>query len=169
MERFTRREAMILTRTSASRLAYLAKTGIVIPYRLEQGSIEQGSRSQVFYSWGQILELRTINHLRRQTSLQTIRKILAFLAAHGDDPWLHNKHLIITEGEVTWVRREGPNAQRREIVRVAGRANRHVGQLQLLTLPKMAEIVADLWETARRSQVIDFEHFKQRARSRQEE
>ncbi|WP_008315543.1 hypothetical protein [Leptolyngbya sp. PCC 6406] len=164
MERFTRREAMILTRTSASRLAYLAKTGIVIPYRLEQGS-----RSQVFYSWGQILELRTINHLRRQTSLQTIRKILAFLAAHGDDPWLHNKHLIITEGEVTWVRHEGPNTQGQEIVRVAGRTNRHVGQLQLLTLPKMAEIVADLWETARHSQVIDFEHFKQRARSRQEE
>jgi hypothetical protein len=33
MQHFTRRETVILTRTSSARLTYLAKTGIVVPIR----------------------------------------------------------------------------------------------------------------------------------------
>jgi DNA-binding transcriptional MerR regulator len=99
MERFTRHEAVILTRTSPSRLAYLAKTGIVVPYRLQQAG-----RWRLFYSWDQILELRTIHHLRQQTSLQTIRKILRFLEDQGGDHRLCNQKLVITEDGVSWVR-----------------------------------------------------------------
>lgn len=162
MERFTRHETVILTRTSPSRLAYLAKTGLVVPYRLQQGS-----RWRLFYSWDQILELRTINHLRRQTSLQTIRKILSFLETQGGDRRLCNKQLVVTEDGVTWVRGDLQAAQGPQVVQVAGRtkhSRRHIGQLQLLTVPTVQELVADLWQVARQSRVIDFEHFKRRAR-----
>jgi DNA-binding transcriptional MerR regulator len=166
MERFTRHEAVILTRTSPSRLAYLAKTGIVVPYRLQQAG-----RWRLFYSWDQILELRTIHHLRQQTSLQTIRKILRFLEDQGGDHRLCNQKLVITEDGVSWVAGNLHAGQDPQVVQVVGRtkqSRRHVGQLQLLTVPTVPELVADLWEVARQSRVIDFEQFKQRLRSRQE-
>ncbi|HEY9889722.1 MAG TPA: MerR family transcriptional regulator [Candidatus Obscuribacterales bacterium] len=155
MQYFTRRETVILTRTSPGRLAYLARTGVIMPDR----RADDGS-GQVYYSWEQILELRAIRHLRRQVSLQMIRKILTFLDGVGSDRTLRNKHLVITNGEVTWVQ-TGDDLPLQG-VQVAAKADRHVGQLQLMTLPPLVALADEIWETARRSQVIDFESFRQR-------
>ena len=159
MERFTRREAIVLARTSAGRLAYLARTGIVVPQR-----IQTAQRVRLVYSWEQILELRAINHLRRQVSLQTIRQVMAFLEKGGFEGSLRDKNLIIANGEVDWVRADCPQAP--QILQVAGGAKHHVGQLKLLTLPALGALIEEVWATARHSNVIDFESFRQRARSR---
>jgi len=155
MQHFTRRETVILTRTSSARLAYLARTGIVVPIAGTGKDVKQ-----VYYTWKQILELRAIRHLRRQVSLQMIRKILAFLEGAGCDRLLHDKHLIIEDGAVNWVQ---PQAnQEPQVVQVAAKANRHVGQLKLTTLPSLMNFADEVWETARCSKVIDFESFRQR-------
>ena len=75
MEWFTRRHAVILARSSPSRLKYLEKTGIVIPRR-----VQADNRLEVLYSWEQILEIRTIARLRQYLSFQTIRKIIHFFS-----------------------------------------------------------------------------------------
>ena len=155
MQHFTRRETVILTRTSSARLAYLARTGIVMP---TAGTGDDAR--QVYYTWQQILELRAIRHLRRQVSLQMIRKILAFLEGTGGDRCLHNKHLIIEDGEVHWVQPQPDQVP--QVVQVAARADRHVGQLKLTTLPSLTNLADEVWETARCSKVIDFESFRQR-------
>lgn len=155
MEQFTRREAVILSRTSPGRLTYLAKTGIVVPF-----CIFSNQNRQLFYSWEQILELRAIHHLRRQVSLQMIRKILTFLESSGSDRTLHDKHLVIANGEVDWVRTE--SGQKPQVIQVAARTNSHIGQLKLTTIPSVSALIEEIWETAQDSKVIDFESFRQR-------
>ncbi len=162
---FTQRETVILTRTSPSRLAYLAKTGVVIPHGHGPDAAADSRRADgnCRYDWEQILELRAINHLRQKTSLQTIRKIVAFLETHSGDRCLHNKQLIITNDAVDWVLPH-PKTQLPQIVQVVGPANKHVGQLKIPAIPPVIALVNEVWEAARRSNVIDFERFRQRAR-----
>ncbi|MDA0266852.1 MAG: MerR family transcriptional regulator [Cyanobacteria bacterium] len=161
---FTQRETVILARTSPSRLAYLAKTGVVVPHgdRPQRPGGSSGAPKAVYYDWEQILELRAINHLRQKTSLQTIRKIVAFLETHSGDRCLHNKQLIVSDDAVDWVKRH-PITQLPQIVQVVGPANQHVGQLKIPALPPVAALVGEVWDAARRSNVIDFERFRQRA------
>ena len=156
MEQFTQHETVILTHTSPGRLAYLAKTGIVVPVCLQDSPCRQ-----LYYSWEQILELRTICQLRRQISLQMIRKILAFLENNGSDRTLHNKQLIVANGAVDWIQLDMNKDS--QIVRVAAKTNQHVGQLKLITMPLMSDLVHDVWGVARQSNVIDFEGFRCRA------
>jgi DNA-binding transcriptional MerR regulator len=155
MEHFTRRETIILTRTSPGRLAYLARTQLVVPARADGHT-----GRHVYYSWEQVLELRTIQHLRRQVSLQTVRKILAFLEGVGGDRALHNKHLLIADGEVAWIQSEGSPMP--QIVQVAAKCDRHVGQLKLTVMPPLAALADETWSIAHRSNVIDFEHFRRK-------
>ena len=71
MDWFSRRHAVVLARSSPGRLAYLEKTGVIVPQRAGQPP-----RLEVLYSWEQILEIRAISRLRQHLSFQTIRKIL---------------------------------------------------------------------------------------------
>ena len=153
MQHFTRRETVILTRTSSTRLTYLAKTGVVVPIA-DPGNAAQ----KAYYTWKQILELRAIRHLRRQVSLQMIRKVLAFLEGSGCGA-LHDKHLVIADGAIHWV--QSRDKTEPQVVQVAARADRHVGQLNLVTLPLLMNFTDVVWETARSSKVIDFESFRQ--------
>lgn len=155
MEHFTRHETVILTRTSLGRLAYLAKTGIVVP--LVAG---QASHRQVQYSWDQILELRTIQQLRRQVSLQMIRKILVFLESNGGDRTLHDKHLIIENGEIDWVQAKPYLGTC--IIQIASRANQHVGQLKLLPVPGPADFNPSGVDLVCQPKVVDLKRFRRR-------
>ncbi|MGD1941748.1 MAG: MerR family transcriptional regulator [Leptolyngbyaceae cyanobacterium] len=155
MQHFTRRETVILTRTSPSRLAYLARIGVVVP-EIDEDDVTQPAS----YSWEQILELRTIRHLRRQTSLQMIRKVLAFLEGTEGDRTLHNKHLIVADGEVKWVKiRSDVGLQ---VVQVADKDNRHVGQLQLMALPPFSNLADHLWQTSQRPKVVPLDRSRHR-------
>jgi len=156
MEQFTRHETVVLTRTSPARLAYLARIGLVIPQCSGDPPVQQA-----YYSWEQVLELRAIRRLRRQVSLQTIRKILAFLEGVGSDRTLHNKYWVIADGEVNWVQTYQEDAL--QVVQVAGKTNRHVGQLKLMPLPLLPTQAEERWVAARHAKVIDFEPFRRRA------
>ncbi|MEL6383667.1 MAG: MerR family transcriptional regulator [Cyanobacteria bacterium J06626_18] len=155
MKQFTRRETVVLTRTSPARLAYLAKIGMITPTCLADDP-----QGQLYYSWDQILELRAIRQLRGEISLQMIRKIMQFLEGVGGDRTLHNKHLVIANGEVSWIQRESGQAP--HVVRVAAKANRHVGQLKLTITPPVSELADEVWRIACQSKVVDFESFRQR-------
>lgn len=155
MQHFTRREAIILSRTSASRLSYLARTGVVVPR-----SQDDSSTASVYYTWEQILELRAIRHLRRQVSLQTIRKILAFLERSGCDRALHDKQWVIDNGEVNWLLPQ--NETLPQIVKVATKANRHVGQLQLMASLSSTDGKKGLLSHQQSAEIVDFTRFRQR-------
>lgn len=156
MQHFTRRETVILTRTSPSRLAYLARTGIVVPDRRTM----RDRTHQVYYSWEQILELRAIRQLRRQVSLQMIRKVLTFLEDIGSDRTLRNKNLVILNGAVAWVQATQGTPPR--IVQVAAKTDQHVGQLQLAPLPSLGAAIEPLRSASKQAKVIDLEEFRQR-------
>lgn len=156
MEQFTRHETIVLTHTNPSRLDYLARTGVVVPTLKPEVQTRHP-----LYSWEQVLELRAIQNLRRQVSLQTIRKILMFLEWNIGDRCLHNKQLLIANGAVDWVR-TAPESQP-QIIRIADPGNRNVGQLKLMLMPSRPDLIHEVWETARCSNVIDFESFRQRA------
>lgn len=147
---FTRQEALILTKTTTARLAYLARTGIVVPQRADQ--------VHLVYTWEQILEIRAINHLRRKLSLQTIRKIVEFLGKSGFDTSLKDKHLVVINDDVGWVMPDWSDMPR--VMKVAGK---NVGQFVLVAIPPLNNLIDDIWQTARNSNVIDFEHFRRRA------
>ncbi|MDJ0703996.1 MAG: hypothetical protein QNJ46_12005 [Leptolyngbyaceae cyanobacterium MO_188.B28] len=156
MERFTRQETLVLTRSSPGRLSYLARTGIVVPQKSHLPN-----QANLLYTWDQVLEIRAINLLRQKASFQTIRKIVNFLESYGFDKKLRDKHLVVLHDEVDWVMPDSAEIPR--ILRVAGKNSQKTeGQFLLMAIPPLADLIKDVWETARTSKVIDFESFKKR-------
>jgi len=155
MEWFTRRHAVVLARSSPSRLKYLEKTGIVVPRR-----VRSDARAEVLYSWEQILEIRTIARLRQYLSFQTIRKIIQYFEDHGFDRSLRNKQLIIKNGTVTWVRADPSLSP--AMVQLHGKRNSQVGQLVLPPLGLGEGQTQGGMQTSAVQNVISLQDFKQR-------
>jgi DNA-binding transcriptional MerR regulator len=162
IEGFTRRETLELTGTTSNRLQYLERSGLVIPKR-----IGKSRKPTVIYSWEQVLEIRAIKHLRQEISLQTVRKIINFLDKSGFDDSLRDKQLIVIDDEVFWVQQDWNDFPEKmpSTLKVAGNKGQDVGQYVLLVIPPLSEIVNEVWEAAEKSQVVDFESFKQRAKA----
>ncbi|MGB7444585.1 MAG: MerR family transcriptional regulator [Coleofasciculaceae cyanobacterium] len=161
IEGFTRLETLALTETTSNRLQYLEKKGLVIPQR-----IGKSRKPTVIYTWEQILEIRAIKHLRQEISLQAVRKIVEFLNESGFDDSLRDKQIVVIDNEVFWIRQDWQDFPEKmpSAVKVAGRSGRGVGQYLLLVIPTLIEIVNEVWEAARKSEVIDLNSFKQRAK-----
>lgn len=158
MEGFTRQETLALTQSTSSRLAYLDRTHVVVPEKYGNPK-----KPTVIYSWEQVLEIRTIANLRKQISLQMVRKLVKFLDEHGLDPTLHDKHLVATQDEVFLVAPDW--ADMPQIMKVADRHGEGLGQFVLLVLPPLNKVIQDIWQAAEASKVVDFESFKQRAKT----
>ncbi len=161
---FTRKEAMQLTGCTSSRLAYLEKVGLIVPYRYGTSS----GRLTVVFSWEQLLEIRAIRNLRQEdVSLETVRKIIEFLDKSGYDNGLRNKQLVVVGDEVFWIEQDWSDfgANMPTAIKVANKKNQGIGQYVLLVIPPLIDIVNDIWEAANNSKVIDFESFKQRAKA----
>jgi DNA-binding transcriptional MerR regulator len=163
MSGFTRQETIHLAGCTSSRLAYLEKVGLVIPYRFGNNG-----RPTVVFSWEQLLEIRAIKNLRKEdVSLQTVRKIIKFLDESGYDNSLRDKQLVVVGDEVFWIKQDwsdfGENIP--TTVKVAGKNNKEVGQYVLLVIPPLIDIVNDIWEAARKSEVVDLRSFEQRAKA----
>lgn len=158
MDGFTRQETLALTQITSSRLAYLDRTGIVIPEKYGNPK-----KPTAIYSWEQILEIRTIANLRKQISLQMVRKLVGFLDEHGLDISLHDKHLVATHREVFLVLPDWSDMP--HVMKVADREGDGLGQLVLLVLPPLKTVIQEIWNAAEKSSVLDFESFKQRAKS----
>jgi len=158
MEGFTRQETLALTQTTSSRLAYLDRTNVIVPEKYGNPR-----KPTVIYSWEQVLEIRTIANLRKQISLQMVRKLVKFLDEHGLDTTLHDKHLVATPKEVFLVSPDW--ADMPHIMKVADRDGDGLGQLVLLVLPPLKDVIQDIWQAAEASKIVDFESFKQRAKT----
>ena len=158
IEGFTRQETLALTQTTSSRLAYLDRTGVIVPQKYGNSK-----KPTVIYSWEQVLEIRTIANLRKQISLQMVRKLVTFLDEHGLDTTLHDKHLVTTPSEVFLVAPDW--ADMPQVMKVADREGAGLGQLVLMVLPPLNTVIQDIWQAAATSNVVDFDSFKQRAKT----
>ncbi|MGF1460282.1 MAG: hypothetical protein ACFBSG_14810 [Leptolyngbyaceae cyanobacterium] len=158
MEGFTRQETLALTQTTSSRLAYLDRTGVITPAKYGNPK-----KPTVIYTWEQVLEIRTIANLRKQISLQMVRKLVDFLDQHGLDTTLHDKHLVATPNEVFLVASDWSDMP--HVMKVADREGTGLGQLVLMVLPPLNTVIHDIWQAAADSNVIDFDSFKQRAKT----
>lgn len=158
MEGFTRQETLALTQSTSSRLAYLDRTSVIVPEKYGNSK-----KPTVIYSWEQVLEIRTITNLRKQISLQMVRQLVQFLDQHGLDTTLHDKHLVATAKEVFLVSPDWTDMP--QVMKVADRDGDGLGQLVLLVLPPLSTVIRDIWDAAEQSKVVDFESFKQRAKT----
>ncbi|PZO39518.1 MAG: hypothetical protein DCF17_13215 [Shackletoniella antarctica] len=157
MDWFPRRHAVVLARSSPGRLAYLEKTGIVVPHR-----VGQPPRLDVLYSWDQILEIRAISRLRQHLSFQTMRKILQYFDDHDGGCTLRDKHLIINLHGVSWVR-SGVAAP--QIIHLVS----HGGSSPMGLLPPLDALDIESASAVARPQapkVVDIEQFRQKVRPR---
>jgi DNA-binding transcriptional MerR regulator len=155
MDWFSRRHAVVLARSSPGRLAYLEKTGVVVPQRAGQPP-----RLEVLYSWEQILEIRAISRLRQHLSFQTIRKILQYFDDHGVGRTLRDKHLVIGRHGVGWVQ---PGAAP-QIIHLVGPGCSPMGQFVLTPLDATDAAFPNPLAVSTTSKVVDIEHFRQKAR-----
>ena len=157
MDWFPRRHAVVLARSSPGRLAYLEKTGIVVPRR-----VGQHPRLEVLYSWEQILEIRAISRLRQHLSFQTIRKILQYFDDHGVGSTLRDKHLVIGDHEVSWVQPEGTTSP--QVIHLVGDGCSSMGQFMLAPLEVSELGFSEALTESTAPKVVNIEHFRQRAR-----
>jgi hypothetical protein len=158
MDGFTRQEAIALTKSTSSRLAYLDRVVVVVPEKY--GNTKKPT---VIYSWEQVLQIRAINDLRKQISLQAIRDIIKSLEENGYDSSLWDKHLVVVNGDIHWVLPDWSDMPK--VMQVASKKNKGgFGQLVLVAIPTLNDIVKAVWDTAKRSKVIDFESFQRRAK-----
>jgi DNA-binding transcriptional MerR regulator len=158
-EGFTRREVIDLADTTSNRLQYLERAELIKPYR-----IEKTGRATVLYTWEQLLEIRAIKNLRQAISLQTVRKIIEFLDKSGFDDSLRDKQLICVDEDVFWVKHNWEEMP--EILKLAAKRSKGVGQYTLLVIPALIDVVDEVWGAAEKSQVVDMQSFRQRAKAR---
>jgi DNA-binding transcriptional MerR regulator len=160
---FTRTETLALTENTSNRLQYLEKAELIIPHR-----IGKSRKPTVLYTWEQVLEIRAIKHLRQEISLQTVRSIVNFLNEGGFDDGLRDKQLVVIDDEVFWIRLDWQDFPEKMplAVKVAGSEGKSVGQYTLLVIPGLTEIVNEVWKAAKDSEIIDFESFKERAKTK---
>ena len=148
---FNRNEASELTGMTYRQIAYLDRQGLVESFRWDVGH-----NSVSLLSWQQLLQLRAIAKLRKVISLQTIRKVLAFIEEHFEDSKLFDKSLIVIDNEVYWLEPENLVGV---MLKVSGKNS---GQFTstILTLKDERD---SLIEAAKQSKVIPLEEVEKRA------
>lgn len=156
---FTRQETLALTEITSNKLQYLERVGLIIPSR-----IGVSKKPIVIYTWEQVLGIRAIKDLRQEVSLQTIKKIIDFLSKEGCDDSLRDKQLIVVNDNVFWIQNDWSDVP--SVIKVASSKGKHVGRYVLLVIPTLIQVVKEVWEVARKSRVIDFESFQQRAKAK---
>ena len=92
---FTRQEVLSLTSLTSGRLSYLDRTGLVTPNK-----VGNPKRPKVIYSLEQILQIKVIERLREQLSLQEIRKVISFLEKREYSPSLFTSKLVLVDSQL---------------------------------------------------------------------
>lgn len=162
LERFTRREVMELTGATSNQLQYLERAELMIPMRVWNGK----KKPDVYYDWKQVLDIRAIRNLRNNTSLQVIRKILEYFEECNLDTSLSNKRIVVVDDEVFWIKQDWTDFGKKiSALKVGDRRGKGIGQYTLIVVPTLREIVDEVWEVAEKSQVINIDDFKCRAKN----
>lgn len=161
---FTRQEAIILSSCTSSRLAYLEKVGLIIPYRFGLSK-----KPVVFFSWEQLIGLRIIQDLRLENvSLQTVKNVIDILEKDGYDDNFKDKKLISVDSNVFWIHQDWYDFgfQFLSEFKDLGRSGK-IEHYNLLVFPSLINVVSDIWDIAKHSELIDYQSFRQRAKVKQ--
>lgn len=144
---FTRQETIALTGIDSGRLSYLDRTQLVVPVKFGNPK-----HPKVFYSWQQVLEIKTIERLREKLPLQEIRKILNFLKERDYEPafFVHKLVLVNTKLYLIEDLREFGLS-----VLEASRENK--GQVVIHEVGAIGDIMTELMREADKHHVLDFE------------
>ena len=152
---FSKKETEALTGLTFYRLSYLDRAEILQPDRtLLPGKINPA----LTYSWAKVLELRAIASLREDASLQSIRKLIAFLDENSEDPRLSSKRVLIHGEEIHWI---DPDFADLPGVMVAILKN--PGQLMHYEFCILPDLREELINAAKKSSVVDFDSFLKRS------
>lgn len=152
---FSRQETMVLTDLTSSRLAYLDRTNVINPTKY--GDHE---KSQVVYSWEQLLQLRAINYLKQKISLETTRKIVRYLDEVGIAQDWGDRHLVIVDENIFTSNQDWSDMP--QIMKDVA-TDRPEG-FTVVIFPKIDSIISDVWRSAFDSGLIDAETFVERAK-----
>lgn len=158
MEGFTRQEVIGVTGLSSESLAYFDRLGIVKPTRF--GSAKKPT---CIYSWEQLLELMAINNLRKKVSSKTIKKIVKSLEQMGISETLRDKYLVIVGEDVFWVEDNWKDFPEK-MLNVTSKKN--TANYMFAFMVTMDDLIHKTWENAKKSNKIDFDSFKQRAKAK---
>jgi DNA-binding transcriptional MerR regulator len=153
---FTRKEVMALTGLKSGRLSYLDRTGLVQPEKI--GDLKH---PVVLYTWGQLLELRTIAKLGEQLSLQQIRQVLKALQEQGYSKHLFDKPLLFINSSLC-IETGKNELGERLVAEVLGK---HSGQLVFQWIAPLGELIQEIKEEARKNPAINLENFNRRVSS----
>lgn len=156
---FTRKEVIESTECTSNQLQSYERANLIVPSR-----IEKTGRPTVLYTRQQLFQVKAVKNLREQMSLQTIKKVVAFLDAHNINSNLYDKQIVAIDDEVFWVDTDWTDFAERvpKVLKIISRRRQEVGQYTLIVTPPLANIVDEILKSAEKSKVIDFESFKAR-------
>lgn len=144
---FTRQETIALTGITSSRLSYLDRSNLVVPQKI-------GNRKhpKVVYTWKQVLEIKTIQRLRENLSLQEIRKVLHFLRERDYKTTFFEHSLVFVNSQLYLVE----NLQNFGLT-VLEASGKNKGQVIIREVGAVGDVISELWQEAQRHQVLDFD------------
>ncbi len=144
---FTRQDAIALSGLTRSKLQLLINRDFVVP---EKDGV--GKTSKSFYSWEQILELRTIFKLRKNASFQKLQEAKKSLRELGLEECLscHADKYILAFNNQIYLK----DAQ--EIITIL--AGKNKGQIVMAIL--IQDILNDIENLAKSNNIVDFERKK---------
>ncbi|WP_271254787.1 MerR family transcriptional regulator [Pseudanabaena sp. Chao 1811] len=144
---FTRQEAIDLTGIDSGRLSYLDRTKLVVPLKFGNPK-----HPKVVYSWQQVLEIKTIERLRENLTLQEIRKVLVFLKEHDYEPSFFAHKLVLVNSQLYLV-----EDLRQFGLTVLEASGVNKGQVVIHEVGAIGDIITELFREAEKHHVLDFE------------
>lgn len=161
---FSTQEVMALTGMTQARLNYLDRSGQIVPMRLGKSK-----RAALIYSWSQIIQLKFLDMISVMSTavvLDVLSKIEEFI---NDISNLKKKDLVIIDSQVYWVEVDLTLSELTKFVREQKRVQQpnpeqiyspvtHYNVVN--TNLSIKEVIVDVINKARQSELIDFEEFK---------
>jgi hypothetical protein len=144
---FTRQETIALTGIDSGRLSYLDRTQLVVPLKFGNPK-----HPKVVYGWQQVLEIKTIERLREELSLQEIRKVLKFLQERAYEPAFFVHKLVFVNAQLYLI--EDIRDFGLVVLEASGESK---GQVVIHEIGAIGDIMAELTKEAEKHHVLDFE------------
>lgn len=153
---FDRQETMLLAHVTSSRLAYLDRQKVIVPQKL---GITK--KTQIIYSWEQVLQIRLLTNFKQKISLTLTRNIVRYLNDVGLENW-GDSRLVIVDDKFYSVSPDWSNMP--EIMLTASFSH-NSEEFTVAVLPSIDKIVADVWRIVFESDLIDNDSFVERAKA----
>ncbi len=145
---FDRQETIALTGITAGKLSYWDQTNLVKPTK-----IGNPKKPNVIYSWKQVIQLKIIDRLRENLSLQEIRKVLEFLEKENYSQNVFECNLFLVDSELFLIDKVEELGTR--IILASGK---NKGQIMVQTIDPFKSILENLKKEGHKNHISDFEN-----------